>query len=169
MYHFIYLVHSYIHLFVGSSVTFNRYETSTTCSGPAALGYPLTAQANLACASQSNFGPQEAVQGYGGYVTCYSPPSSSSSSSSCLAGSESVTLESGSVVSISDVKVGDKLLAYSSASIPSEVAEVVVVPRLRDNMLAYFLHIVLEAVANYTKTIELMKRTPRCWLRRRLQ
>ena len=71
------------------------------------------------------------------------PPTSTSSSSSskvCFAGSETVTLESGSIVPISDIRVGDRVLAADASGVLS-YSDVIAVPHQTNDIAADFVEL----------------------------
>jgi hypothetical protein len=66
---------------------------------------------------------------------------SSSSSSSCFAGSETIAMESGETKLISEVAVGDRVLAYSTKTNSPVYSDVVSVPHAENEVSALFTHI----------------------------
>ena len=77
---------------------------------------------------------------------------SSSSSAVCFSGSETVSLESGSVISISDVKVGDRVLAADLSGTLS-FSEVISVPHSKNDIQTDFVELI-------TKSGKSIKLTP---------
>ena len=71
---------------------------------------------------------------------CKAASGSSSSDSSCFAGSETVTLESRSIVPISTVRVGDRVLASDAAGKLS-FSDVIAVPHAQNAIVATFAEI----------------------------
>jgi predicted extracellular nuclease len=83
---------------------------------------------------------------YNMMVSKYTPATSSSISSAdklkaCFAGSETLHLESGEVKAISDVRVGDRVLAADAAGRTS-YSDVVFVPHMANSGDALFTHII---------------------------
>lgn len=68
-------------------------------------------------------------------------PSSPSSSSSCFAASETLLLESGATVPMSEVHVGDKVLVASLDGKSTYYSPVMVVPHARNSDKATFVHL----------------------------
>jgi Hint module len=116
----------------GSSISVKYYkETDTKCAGTVTSTDKYT---NDECIVIEKI--------YVKYSTSSGSSSSSSSSSlkSCFAGSESVTLESGEMKPISEVKAGDRVLA-ADASRQTVFSEVVFVPHASNADKAIFTRI----------------------------
>jgi len=139
-------------------VNLGIYSSSATCGGTASSSGQVNA--NTLCSStNSQDVPSSLIEipTYGPYFTCTGGAGgscSTSSSSSCFAGSESVQLESGATVPIADVRVGDKVLAYSSAEQTTVFSDVVAVPHVHNDVQADFQHIVLASGADIKMTAE---------------
>jgi len=71
--------------------------------------------------------------------------SSSSDDKVCFAGSSEVAMESGAIKQISDVVVGDRVLAYSSKTQSAVFSDVVAVPHTKNNKVAEFVQITTES------------------------
>jgi len=138
----------------GSNVIYSTYAGNTCQGGSTASA---TYAANQYCTNvQVSNTPFADEAEYGYYFTCVNqpPPAAAASSSSCFAGSESVQLESGATVPIADVRVGDKVLAYSSAGQTTVFSDVVAVPHAPNNVQADFQHIVLASGADIKMTAD---------------
>ena len=115
----------------GDQMTYKEYVYSDDCTGSSAVQVATMGQ----CLTGS----------YGNEV--YSSSSSSTSSKStfgklkaCFAGSETLSLESGEVRAISDVRVGDRVLAADAGGRTS-YSDVVFVPHRANSDDALFTHI----------------------------
>jgi len=131
----------------GGNVNVNVYSQAN-CAGTAQGG---SLASNYMC-STPTVSSLTLAQGYN-YISCTTPPAAAASST-CFAGSESIMLESGATVPISDVRVGDKVLAYSSASQSTVFSDVVAVPHGQNNIKANFQHIAMESGADIKMTAE---------------
>jgi Hint module len=116
-------------------MTQTLYTTSSDCSGTSTVDTILVGK----CAQLTYY---NSVVSY----STYTPTSSSSSKSSegnlkaCFAGSETLSLESGEVRAISDVRVGDRVLSADAAGRTS-YSDVVYVPHRANSDDALFTHI----------------------------
>lgn len=135
----------------GSTATANAYVGGTCQGSPvfsftSPIGCPSPALDSFSANSLS-------AQGFVNR-NCYTASTDSESSSACFAGSETVTMESGDIVPISEVVVGDKVLAYSSAEKAAVFSEVVAVPHARNTAKATFQHIELASGADLKVTAD---------------
>jgi hypothetical protein len=119
----------------GDKLTSTKYDNSG-CSGTSTV-------------RTFTMGPCTPMTNYNVVYGSYTPTSSSSSSSSkssagnlkaCFAGSETLSLESGEVRAISDVRVGDRVLSADAAGRTS-YSDVVYVPHRANSDDAPFTHI----------------------------
>ena len=120
----------------GDEVKETLYTTSSVCSGTTKVDTTLVGR----CA-------QLDLYNWMFSYSTYTPTSSSSSSSSskwnlkaCFAGSETLSLESGEVRAISDVRVGDRVLSADAAGRTS-YSDVVFVPHRANSDNALFTYI----------------------------
>ena len=127
----------HVMILVGDKLTFSKYTTSG-CSGTSTIK-------TLAMGPCIPFTARSSNVVYGS--SAYTPTSSSSSSKSsignlkaCFAGSETLSLESGEVRAISDIKVGDRVLSADAAGRTS-YSDVVFVPHRVNSDDALFTHI----------------------------
>jgi hypothetical protein len=127
-------------LILGSAITVKEYST-TDCSGAVKSTQFFT---NLGCAAFQTDGV-----GYEGYeMAIYTgastapttPESATASTKSCFAGSETVIMESGDVKTISEVQIGDRVLA-ADATGKTLFSDVVFLPHEKNKESATFTHI----------------------------
>jgi len=140
----------------GTTLSGNTYATGK-CTG-ASTPYSNVA-ANAQCA---NTFTTVGVVAVGPYTTCFSPPAAASSSSVCFAGSETVELASGAIVPISEVKVGDKVLAFSASAQSTVFSDVVATPHPKNNQEAVFQHIVLASGKDIKMTADHLVSAGKC-------
>ena len=123
----------------GDEMTQTLYTTSSDCSGATKVDTILVGRCD-------QFNIYNSMVSY----STYTPTSSSSKSSksskwngklkACFAGSETLSLESGEVRAISDVRVGDRVLAADAAG-QNSYSDVVFVPHRANSDDALFTHI----------------------------
>jgi hypothetical protein len=131
------MIHVMIHVMIleGDQMTQTLYTTSSVCSGTSTVDTVVVGK----CAQLNNY---NSLFSY----STYTPTSSSSSKSSignlkaCFAGSETLSLESGEVRAISDIRVGDRVLSADAAGRTS-YSDVVYVPHRANSDNALFTHI----------------------------
>jgi len=143
-----------------NQVTINTYSINNCQGGSTSSTMGLGAQ----CVNPYSFDvptTDAGVSTYGPYISQVAAnpqpgnaPTSSPAKAECFAGSESVQLASGVVAPISDIRVGDKVLAYSSAAKTTVFSDVVAVPHATNNIESAFQHIVLESGADIKMTAE---------------
>jgi Hint module len=119
--------------FKGSTINYNRYS-SAQCTGT-----PLSTSAgsNGVC---SSIGGKYRSKATAATAQKFSATSATSALKACFAGSETVTLESGGVKPISEVRAGDRVLA-ADASRRTMFSEVVYVPHASNADKTVFTHI----------------------------
>jgi len=123
--------------------TYNSYA-NTACTGTAT---PTTVTVPLGCDAT-------AINTVFLNIAAYYNSGSSSSSSVCFSGSSEVTMESGAIKQISDVVVGDRVLAYSSKTQSAVFSDVVAVPHAKNNNVAEFVQITTESGKTIKMTSE---------------
>ena len=100
----------------GKTITATTYST-TDCTGPLSRVLTFTSGA---CGASQYYGFGQEIVTYVAPVSITpepkvaASPSSGISSSSCFAGDETVSLESGDMKTISEVRVGDRVLAATA-------------------------------------------------------
>ena len=119
---------------VGSKWVRSKYESSKICSGT-----PTTATQEMEVCSTYRF--YNSIYGSSTYkASSSSNVLKSSGLKACFAGSETLHLESGEVKSISDIRVGDRVLAADAAG-QTSFSDVVFVPHRANGDDALFTHI----------------------------
>jgi len=142
----------------GNTQTYNVYATSTSCSGTPSFSGSATG-AGLCTADTLAFGPL-IIPAYGTYISCFTPPAAAAST--CFAGSETVELASGAIVPISEVKVGDKVLAFSASAQSTVFSDVVATPHPKNNNEAVFQHISLASGKDIKLTADHLVAAGKC-------
>ena len=122
-------------ILVGDTVTKNSYSTSD-CSGTSKPNEILVG----GCVKVSDCYLKYSYSTYTPTTSSSSSKSSSDKQNACFAGSETLSLESGEVRAISDVRVGDRVLAADAAGRTS-YSDVVYVPHRANSDDALFTHI----------------------------
>ena len=119
---------------VGSKWIRSKYESSTICSGT-----PTDETEEMETCSKGNY--YNSIFRSSTYkATSSSNILKSSGLKACFAGSETLHLESGEVKSISDIRVGDRVLAADAAG-QTSYSDVVFVPHRANSDDALFTHI----------------------------
>jgi len=140
----------------GSNIVGTSYSTSAKCTGASASSGSIPA--NSLCAATYTVAGAAAV---GPYVTCTSAPAAAEAAK-CFAGSETVELASGAIVSIAEVKVGDKVLAFSASAQSTVFSDVVATPHPKNNQEAVFQHIVLASGKDIKMTADHLVAAGKC-------
>jgi len=121
-----------------SNLTYERdgYRNKQCTGKPISKDYLMS---DDYCQQAINF---EYAFGYA-YTGCVN--NTMNNTNTCFAGSEAVTLEDGSIKAISDVKIGDIVLSYSSSANELKFAKVVAVPHGANQIHSKFSHIVTKS------------------------
>ena len=127
-------------LTAGSTITLSSYTDDTCSTVSATQSTTIGSCTKDDDNSYSSVTTSGSGSGSGSVTPATTSSSSSNSLKACFAGSETVTLLSGEVISISEVRVGDRVLAADSAR-QTVFSEVVYVPHGANADKTVFTHI----------------------------
>ena len=125
----------HVMIFKGDKLVYTRYPTTRNCTGIATTTFKTSPVG--VCVKGALFNYDERINYRKASYTGYS---SDSAEKACFAGSETLSLESGEMRAISDVRVGDRVLSADAAGRTS-YSDVVFVPHRANSDDALFTHI----------------------------